>query len=45
MVQEKAAGPLREALTIPEKMKRYEPCEQSNPKSWMLGEEMADRVQ
>ncbi|BBO69149.1 polyribonucleotide nucleotidyltransferase [Desulfosarcina alkanivorans] len=44
MVQEKATAPLREALTIPEKMKRYEAVR--TVKSQVvesLGEEMADR--
>jgi polyribonucleotide nucleotidyltransferase len=44
LVQEKAAGPLREALTVPEKMKRYEAVRAAKSQVVdALGEEMADR--
>jgi polyribonucleotide nucleotidyltransferase len=44
MLQEKATAPLREALTIPEKMKRYEAVRAVKTQVVdALGEEMADR--
>jgi polyribonucleotide nucleotidyltransferase len=44
MIQEKATAPLREVLTIPEKMKRYEAVRAVKSQVVdSLGEEMADR--
>jgi polyribonucleotide nucleotidyltransferase len=44
MLREKAAAPLHEALTIPEKMKRYEAVRTVKSQiTESLGEEMADR--
>ena len=44
LIQEKATGPLREALTVPEKMKRYEALRAAKSQVVeSLGEEMADR--
>ena len=44
LIQEKATGPLREALIVPEKMKRYEAVRAAKSQVVdSLGEEMADR--